>query len=93
MTNGYFDGSMPRSVLEYYLSHAASAQWITQSETLEDDIRVILKTGIKFLGRAAGIWKGNGDEEGHFARVKAAADRVTLSNNEDGIAAALEALL
>ena len=56
MSQGYFDGSMPRNVLEYYLSHAASAQWISQSDTLDDDIRVILKTGLKFLGRAAGIW-------------------------------------
>ncbi len=69
-SKGYFDGSMPRAVLEYYLSHAVSAQWITLSDTLDDDIRVILKTGIKFLGRAAGIWKGDGQEEAHFARVR-----------------------
>ena len=55
MSEGYFDGSMPRKVLEYYLSHAASAQWISLSDTLDDDIRVVLKTGLKFLGRAAGI--------------------------------------
>ena len=65
MSQGYFDGSMPRRVLEYYLAHAASAQWISQSETLDDDIRVILKTGLKFLGRAAGIWRDDGDEEGY----------------------------
>ena len=84
MTNspGYFDGSMPRRVLEYYLSHAASAQWITMSDTLDDDIRVILKTGIKFLGRAAGIWKGSMPEEEHFARVKAAADKIHAADPE-----------
>lgn len=76
MTKGYFDGSMPRKVLEYYLSHAVSAQWISMSDTLEDDIRVILKTGIKFIGRAAGIWKRDLPEEEHFARVKYAADRI-----------------
>ena len=58
MNDGYFDGTMPRHVLEYYLSRAASAQWISMSDTLEDDIRVILKTGLKFLGRAAGIAAG-----------------------------------
>lgn len=40
--------------------------------------------------RAAGVGVAMGNAE---ARVKDAADRVTLSNNEDGIAAALEALL
>ena len=82
MNKGYFDGSMPRSVLEYYLSHAASAQWISMSDTLDDDIRVILKTGLKFLGRAAGIWKGDMPEEAHFAKVKAAADKIHAADPE-----------
>ena len=82
MSQGYFDGSMPRHVLEYYLSHAASAQWISQSDSLDDDIRVILKTGLKFLGRAAGIWKGDGDEEGHFADAKRAADKIHAADPE-----------
>ena len=82
MSEGYFDGSMPRKVLEYYLSHAASAQWISMSDTLDDDIRVILKTGLKFLGRAAGIWKGDGHEEEHFAKVKAAADKIHAADPE-----------
>ncbi len=82
MSQGFFDGSMPRKVLEYYLSHAASAQWISMSDTLEDDIRVILKTGLKFLGRAAGIWKGDMPEEEHFAKVKAAADKIHAADPE-----------
>ena len=82
MSQGFFDGSMPRKVLEYYLSHAASAQWISMSDTLDDDIRVILKTGLKFLGRAAGIWKGDMPEEEHFAKVKAAADKIHAADPE-----------
>ena len=82
MANGYFDGSMPREVLEYYLSHAVSAQWITMSDTLDDDIRVILKTGVKFLGRAAGIWKGDGQEEAHFEKVRAAAEKIHAADPE-----------
>ncbi|MBQ7598777.1 MAG: hypothetical protein IJU56_09385 [Clostridia bacterium] len=82
MSKGYFDGSMPRKVLEYYLSHAASAQWISMSDTLDDDIRVVLKTGLKFLGRAAGIWKGDMPEEAHFAKVKAAADKIHAADPE-----------
>ncbi len=73
---------MPREVLEYYLSHAASAQWISMSESLDDDIRVILKTGLKFLGRAAGIWKGNMPEEEHFKKVKEAAGKIHAADPE-----------
>ena len=82
MSQGTFDGSMPRPVLEYYLSHAASAQWFSASDTLEDDIRVVLKTGLKFLGRAAGIWKGDLPEEAHFARAKRAADKMHEADPE-----------
>lgn len=73
---------MSREVLEYYLSRAASAQWIYLSDTLDDDIRVILKTGIKFLGRAAGIWKGIMPEEEHFCRAKLAADKIHAADPE-----------
>ena len=82
MSEGYFYGSMPRKVLEYYLAHAASAQWISQSDTLDDDIRVILKTGLKFLGRAAGIWQGDGDDEGHFANAARAAEKIHAADPE-----------
>lgn len=79
---GYFDGSMPREVLNYYLSHAATAQWIYLSNTLEDDIRVILKCGIKFLGRASGIWEGEMPDEEHFALSEKAADKIHEADPE-----------
>ena len=82
MNEGYFDGSMPRKVLEYYLAHAASAQWISMSDTLDDDIRVILKCGFKFLGRAAGIWKANMPDEQHFSLVKQAAEKIHAADPE-----------
>ncbi len=82
MSEGCFDGSMPRKVLEYYLSHAATAQWIYMSDTLDDDIRVMLKAGIKFLGRASGIWKGEMPEEEHFERSRAAAEKIHAADPE-----------
>ena len=82
MNEGYFDGSMPRKVLEYYLAHAASAQWISMSDTLDDDIRVVLKCGFKFLGRAAGIWKANMPDEQHFSLVKQAAEKIHAADPE-----------
>ncbi|MBR6941358.1 MAG: hypothetical protein IKH65_11170, partial [Clostridia bacterium] len=82
MSEGYFDGSMPRNVLEYYLSHAATAQWIYLSKTLDDDIRVIKKAGIKFLGRASGIWKAEMPDEEHFRLSKEAADKIHKADPE-----------
>ena len=82
MNEGYFDTIMPRKTLEYYLSHAATAQWIYMSDTLDDDIRVILKTGIKFLGRATGIWKAEMPDEEHFKLSKEAAERIHKADPE-----------
>ena len=82
MNEGYFDGSMPRTVLEYYLAHAATAQWIYLSDTLDDDIRVILRAGIKFLGRASGIWKAEMPDEEHFARSREAAEKIHAADPE-----------
>ena len=45
-----FDGKIEKEVLENYLSRCATAAGLYQSETLSDDLRVIKKLGIKFLG-------------------------------------------
>lgn len=79
---GYFDGSMPRKVLDYYLSHAATAQWIYMSDTLDDDIRVIKKCGFKFLGRASGIWKAEMPDEKHFELSRLAAEKIHAADPE-----------
>ena len=82
MNEGYFDGSMPRRVLEYYLSRAATAQWICMSDTLDDDIRVIRRAGIKFLGRATGIWKAEMPDGEHFALTRRAAEKIHAADPE-----------
>ena len=82
MNDGYFDGSMPRSVLEYYLSRAATAAGLYQSDTLDDDIRVILRLGLKFLGRFTGIWKAETTDDVHFARTRAAAEKIHAADPE-----------
>ena len=71
-----FDGNMSREVLESYLSRAVTAAFLFESDTLEDDLRVISRLGVKFLGRASGTWGATGNDELHFARSKALADRV-----------------
>ena len=74
--NFKFDGNMSREVLESYLSRAVTASELYASETLDDDLRVIARLGVKFLGRASGVWGASGNDEAHFARSKALADRV-----------------
>ena len=82
MSKGTFDGSMPRKTLEYYLSHASTAQWLYLSNTLEDDIRAIINAGVKFLGRASGIWKGEMPEEEHFEKTRLLAEKVHAADPE-----------
>ncbi len=77
-----FDGFLPREVLENYLSRAATASGLTDSDTLEDDLRVIRKLGIKFLGRAAGIWYMTEKDETHFAKARSLAEKVHAQDPE-----------
>ena len=71
-----FDGKIEKEVLENYLSRCATAAGLYQSETLSDDLRVIKKLGIKFLGRASGIWYMTENDEEHFERSRKLAERV-----------------
>ena len=71
-----FDAKIEKEVLENYLSRCATAAGLYQSETLSDDLRVIKKLGIKFLGRASGIWYMTENDEEHFERSRKLAERV-----------------
>ena len=80
--NFSFDGNLSREVLENYLSRAATASGLFESDTLEDDLRVVARLGVKFLGRASGIWYMLEDDETHFARSRALAERVHAQDPE-----------
>ena len=80
--NFSFDGNMSREVLESYLSRAVTAAGLYESTTLDDDLRVIAKLGVKFLGRASGVWGASGNDAAHFAQSKALADRVHAQDPE-----------
>ena len=77
-----FDGSIQRGVLENYLSRAVTAGDLVNSETLEDDLRVIEKLGVKFLGRASGVWYMKEDDETHYGKSRALAERVHREDPE-----------
>lgn len=77
-----FDGNLDREVLESYLSRAVTAAGLLDSDTLEDDLRVIGRLGVKFLGRASGVWYMIEDDEEHFRKSKALAERVHAQDPE-----------
>ena len=77
-----FDGNMSREVLESYLSRAVTAAGLVDSDTLDDDLRAIRELGVKFLGRASGIWYMVEDDETHFEKSRRLAERVHAQDPE-----------
>ena len=53
----YFDGKISRNVLENYLARSSTFGSLLHL-TLEDDLRMIKNTGVKFAGRAIWMWGG-----------------------------------
>lgn len=80
--NFTFDTTISKEVLENYLSRCVTAAGLYESDTLEDDLRAIKNMGIKFLGRASGIWYMMEEDEEHFRKSKELADKVHAMDPE-----------
>ena len=80
--NFTFDGNLSREVLENYLSRSVTAAGLFESDTLEDDLRVIGELGVKFLGRASGIWFMTMDDGEHFRLSRQLAEKVHSQDPE-----------
>ncbi|MGL4345020.1 MAG: hypothetical protein ACRCTE_07480 [Cellulosilyticaceae bacterium] len=76
MKNYTFDTTISKEVLENYLSRAVSAAFFIHTKTLEDDLRALKNMGVKFVGRASGIWEPDLDDDEHFAKSRYLADRI-----------------
>jgi hypothetical protein len=76
MKNYSFDTTIEKEVLENYLARSITAAFFIHTNTLEDDLRAIKNLGVKFIGRASGIWEPDADDEEHFRKSKYLADRV-----------------
>lgn len=74
--NYTFDTVIEKKVLENYLSRSATAAFMTNTKTLEDDLRAIKNLGIKFIGRAAAIWEPEPDDGEHFRKAAYLAKRI-----------------
>lgn len=82
MSQYTFNGTISKEALEAYLSRAVTAAGLFESDTLEDDLRLIQELGVKFIGRASGIWYMMMDDEEHFRMSKELADRLHAQDEE-----------
>ena len=77
-----FDTSISRETLENYLARAVTHAGLCSSsadpmtDSLDDDIRMLLTIGAKFVGRTAFVWALSEDDERHFRQTQAAAAKV-----------------
>ena len=79
-----FNGSISREVLNNYLSRAVTHASLLdtqegQTDTFEDDLRMLIKEGAKYIGRAAYVWSVVDDEE-HFRKCR---ERAELCHKAD----------
>jgi hypothetical protein len=57
----HFDGSISEAVLRNYLSRAmTTGELLTERGNLDDNIRMLRKTGVKFAGRSVVLWGAEG---------------------------------
>ncbi|MBQ4575081.1 MAG: hypothetical protein IJA85_07740 [Clostridia bacterium] len=76
-----FYGSMPRDVLNSYLSRAVTHSGLCyETGTFEDDLRMLLHEGAKFIGRAAYFWSRS-CEIGKYFRI--CRERAELAHKAD----------
>ncbi len=80
--NYYFQDSISEPVLKKYLERAVSAAFLVHSKTLGDDVRAIVNLGVKFLGRASGIWEPDSDDIEHFEKSRCLAEKVHQADPE-----------
>lgn len=83
-----FHHTISRRVLENYLSRAVTAQDISYSDTLADDVRMLTSIGAKFIGRAAGVSQ-TPDDDVHFARAAEVARKIHAADPQIILQAAI----
>lgn len=72
-----FDDAMPRPVLERYLSRAmTNMDLLTGRGNVDDNIRMLTNTGVKFAGRTIYRWGGESGLPGILRDAKAIADKI-----------------
>ncbi|MBM4144517.1 MAG: hypothetical protein FJ225_13150 [Lentisphaerae bacterium] len=81
----HFDGKISREVLENYLARNLNMLALSDSDWLDEDTRMILNVGAKFVGRAAITWWAGDvriDIEAHYRKAGEAARRLHAKDPE-----------
>ncbi len=72
-----FDGSMPRKVLESYLSRSITMAHLLQGNGyIEDNLRMLQRLGAKFIGRSLLLWGGESRLAPSLVTGRAIAERL-----------------
>ena len=76
-----FDGKISREVLESYLSRAITMEgMLTGRGDLDDDIRMLVSMGAKFIGRSLCLWGGEGNLLENLEVARKAVPRVRAAD-------------
>jgi hypothetical protein len=66
-----FDGPMSREVLERYLARSISMEGLLNGRgDFDDNLRMLKRTGAKFIGRSLCLWGGEGEFQRNLERAK-----------------------
>jgi hypothetical protein len=78
-----FDGTMPRQVLDNYLSRAISMEGLLNGKgDLDDNIRMLKSVGAKFIGRSLCLWGGEANLPSNLERARQQVPRVLAADPE-----------
>ncbi len=72
-----FERTLPRAVLENYLSRSITMEGLLNGRgDLDDNVRMLRETGAKFIGRALCLWGDEGNLAANLQRAREQAPRV-----------------
>lgn len=78
-----FDGTIPRLVLENYLSRSICVEGLLNEKgQLTDDTRMLTNTGAKYIARALCLWGAENNFLENLKKAKTAADQVLRADPE-----------
>ncbi|MHB1453064.1 MAG: hypothetical protein ACYCYM_03770 [Saccharofermentanales bacterium] len=81
--NFTFDGSVSEQVLRNYLSRSITMSFLSvPSESLDSDVRMILNTGAKYIGRATIPWEAETDYTQTIEKYRRQIDAIHQSDPE-----------
>jgi len=85
-----FDGTMPRAVLESYLSRAITMMdLLTGRGNVDDNVRMLTDVGAKFAGRTVYLWGGESHLQDKLAAAREIAPKVHAADPDIILQAAI----